>query len=162
MTGIYQITNERNNRKYVGSAINIENRFSRHKIDLKKNMHHSRFMQRDWNKDSSHFIFEVIELTDPSLLISREQHYLDTLHPEYNSCPKAGNWLGMKHRPETIEKMKKIFAGTGNAMYGKRHSDETKKKFSAIHKGKTISDEQKEKMSFALKGRKNPKKQNNE
>lgn len=167
-SGIYKIVNTKNNRKYIGSTINTKNRFNRHKIDLNKNRHHSRFMQRDWNKDSSGFRFIELEfIDDPSLLTEREQYYIDVLKPEYNSCPVAGNCLGMKHRPETIEKMRKLFSGSGNAMYGKKHSEETKKKFSRIHKGKTPwnkglktgsqSEETKLKKSVSAKNRMNIK-----
>ena len=42
--------------------------------------------------------------------------------------------------------------GKNNGMFGKHHSEETKKKWSLIRKGKKISEEQKQKISKANKG----------
>ena len=152
--GIYEIINTKNNRKYIGSSVNIEYRLSRHKLDLNKDHHHSRFMQRDWNKDCSRFMFIKLEFVDPSLLIEREQYYIDILKPEYNSAPKAYSSLGIVRSKEFKEKLSNSLSGKNNPMYGRKQSEETKKKISAIHKGKKISTQQREKMSLVLKGRK--------
>lgn len=64
-----------------------------------------------------------------------------------------GGWKGRKHRPETIEKMRK-------AATGKHHSEETRKKISMANKGrpsslkgKHISEETRRKISIANKGK---------
>lgn len=46
-----------------------------------------------------------MEYCDPSVVISREQYYLDLLKPAYNILPKAGSLLGFKHSPDTKSKL---------------------------------------------------------
>lgn len=128
-SGIYQIMNTLNDRIYVGSSVDIKNRLHRHQLDLEKGTHHSRFMQRDWNKNKSGFRFLTIKLlNDKTMLLDIEQHYLDILRPEYNSAPKAGSSLGIKRTNEFKQKLSKALSGSGNGMYGKHHSEEAKQK----------------------------------
>lgn len=109
---IYCIKNTKNNKKYVGSAVDCYQRWHRHKHDLKEKIHHSKKLQNSWNKNGEKsFKFFVLEfVTDVNDLIVREQYWIDGLKafgPEgYNMTPKAGNSLGYKHTPETIAKLK--------------------------------------------------------
>jgi group I intron endonuclease len=48
--GIYRIINKINDKFYIGSSDNIERRFSRHLLDLKKNKHDNQHLQNAWNK----------------------------------------------------------------------------------------------------------------
>lgn len=134
-SGIYRILNALNGRVYVGSSVNIKNRLRRHLIDLEKGIHHSRFMQRDWNKNNTHFKFLTIECVNIENLISKEQFYLDLLKPKYNSAPIAGSSLGIKRSPEFKRKQSIAHSGEGNGMYGKHHSNEAKLKQSSAHLG---------------------------
>lgn len=52
------------------------------------------------------FRFEILEYCDKDVLLAREQHYLDLFKPEYNVATLAGNTLGYKHTPESLEKMR--------------------------------------------------------
>jgi len=113
ISGIYKIENLVNGKMYVGSAVDIKNRWSRHKSDLRKNKHHSRYLQRSWNKYSEEqFEFTIIEeVKDVSELLEREQYWLDYYKSYdykigYNSYPTAGSPLGAKHSRETILKSK--------------------------------------------------------
>ena len=45
-------------------------------------------------------------------------------------------------------------SGTNNPFYGRKHSEETKKKIGKVHKGKKLSEETKKKLSEAHKGKK--------
>ena len=45
-------------------------------------------------------------------------------------------------------------SGTNNPNYGRKHSEETKKKIGKVHKGKKVSEETRKKMSKAHKGKK--------
>ena len=47
-------------------------------------------------------------------------------------------------------------SGTNNPFYGRKHSEETKKKISEAHKGKKLSEEHRKKLSEAVKGTNNP------
>lgn len=136
MISIYKIVNSINNKIYVGSAKNIKKRWSAHKSDLNKNKHHNKHLQNAWNKYGINvFIFEIIEeLTDVSLLIIKEQYYIDTLNPIYNHCPIAGNCLGRIHSEETKQKMKL-----------KKVSEENKKKISEFMKNRPVKESTKQK-----------------
>jgi len=61
-SGIYKISSIDTGDFYIGSSINIKDRWIRHKKDLNKNRHHSIFLQRAWNKyGKSNFLFEVLQ-----------------------------------------------------------------------------------------------------
>lgn len=48
-TGIYIIFNNINDKVYIGKSLNIEDRWDRHKNDLKNGAHHSYKLQEDFN-----------------------------------------------------------------------------------------------------------------
>ena len=48
--GIYQILNKVNNKRYIGSTVNLYKRKHQHLKELKNNKHGNRFLQRSWNK----------------------------------------------------------------------------------------------------------------
>jgi len=48
-SGIYQIKNTVNGKRYIGSAVNIKMRFQEHKKSLKKGTNSKR-LQHSWNK----------------------------------------------------------------------------------------------------------------
>ena len=101
-SGIYKITNTVNNKIYIGSALNFKQRFYVHKSSLKRNKHHSKYLQRSYNKYGiENFKFEVIAICPPEYLIKLEQWFLDNLKPEYNICKTAGSQLGVKHSLNT-------------------------------------------------------------
>jgi hypothetical protein len=64
-----------------------------------------------WNKyGEASFSFEILErVEDLSLLLEREQYWIDTLKPEVNKAIKAeSGFLGLKHSPETRKKLRDI------------------------------------------------------
>lgn len=117
-SAIYQIRNSVSGRVYVGSAVNVEQRWACHRHRLRKGNHHSIAMQRSWNKHGAEvFVFEILECVQPADLIAREQYWIDALdatNPKtgFNMAPTAGNSLGRKHPPEIRAKMRaKSFKG---------------------------------------------------
>jgi group I intron endonuclease len=107
MKCIYQILNKVNGKFYIGSAKNFNNRRLNHLSELRRNTHHSPYLQHSWNKyEEQSFEFIIIEeLKEEDNLLVREQFYLDTLTPEYNVCKVAGSLEGQVKSPETILKM---------------------------------------------------------
>lgn len=130
-SGIYEIVNLVNGKRYVGSAIRFNSRWIYHRRDLRARKHHSPYLQASWNKyGEDSFAFRVLEgVVDKSLLISREQHYIDTLRPEYNIRPVAGSALGHRWTAEQRQRISAKRKGRRVLPIGYRHSDETRAKF---------------------------------
>lgn len=102
--GIYMITCVANNDRYVGSAKNLLSRRREHWCNLRLSRHHNTHMQNVWNKyGADTFVFEVLEeVVDLSLLLQREQYWIDTLQPELNKAKKAeSGFLGLTHTDAT-------------------------------------------------------------
>jgi excinuclease UvrABC nuclease subunit len=108
-TGIYYWTNLLNNKTYVGSSINLGNRFRDYfKISYlmsggNKNMIISKALLK---YGYSNFKLEILEYCNEDNLRNREQHYLDLLQPEYNILKIAGSSLGFKHNEESLSKLR--------------------------------------------------------
>lgn len=124
--GIYEIRNLVNNKVYVGSSANIDQRWRRHRNKLRTGKHTSKHLQHAWNTYSEdNFKFSIIEGIDENhedfkkYLLEREQFYIDkynVCNPDfgYNICAHAGSPLGYKHTPEAIKKMKSVLRVRGN------------------------------------------------
>jgi len=103
-SGIYAIVNTLNNKMYIGSAINVERRGITHFSRLRRGTHASKHLQSSWNKHgASAFVFktvEVIEAATREQLLSREQWWMDCLHPDYNKRLTADSNYGVPHTAE--------------------------------------------------------------
>lgn len=173
--GIYKIINIVNNKFYIGSSINIEQRWKTHKKELKRGVHHSRHLQNAWNKyGQENFIIEIIEeIVNLEFLLIKEQAYIDDKKPHYNvllnvdgtkriftpearqkmSLAKKGKKLSDEHK----QKIKSSNSGINNYMYGRKHSIQTKNKISQKlknRKRKPFTDEHKNKIRKKLIGKK--------
>lgn len=158
LTGIYEIKNLSNGKRYIGSAVDFGNRWRVHAQSLKRGDHHSRALQRAWNKYSpAAFQFNRLIVCSKENLIMYEQAAIDAFNPEYNCAPKAGSQLGYKHSEESRKRMSESRPKDFSPMTGKSHTEEARAKISANRKGKCIgivfSDERKRKISDAHKGR---------
>ena len=149
MIGIYKITNTENGKCYIGSSMNISNRWNQHKIDLNRKNHHSIKLQRSFNKyGEEKFKYEIVEEVSIEELLIREQFYInffDSYNNGYNSVPTAGNNMGMIHSEETKNILRECSVGNKN-MLGKKHTEETKNIIREKLKGRSLSEETKEKM----------------
>ena len=156
--GIYQIKNTKNGKRYVGSTIFISRRTKYHMNALKANKHHSRYLQRAWNKyGEGAFEFKPLLYCDKSNLLFYEQRAIDTYQSAngggYNLSPTAGSSLGAKHSKATKRKMSETRKGHPSWSKGKKHTEEARKKMSRAQTGRMISPEHRRKISEALKGR---------
>jgi len=157
-TGVYLIENVANGRRYVGSASSLKKRFREHRRQLDTGKHHSRFLQRAWNKYGPLFFrFTVVAYCSRDDLLFYEQRLIDGLKPDYNTCPIAGSRLGSKHSDETREKLRAARARNGfSPMKGRKHTPESLAKISANRKGKSsgpMTQERRDKIGAAHKGR---------
>lgn len=115
-SGIYKITCRPNNKIYVGSAVNLDVRWKRHKSELKANKHVNPILQNAYNKYGiDKFIFEIIEIVDDTAnLFKREQYYLNQLKPfgkyGFNIITYAqggGNFENHPNKKKIFEKISK-------------------------------------------------------
>ena len=166
MTGIYRITNLKNNKVYIGQAVDIEKRLEGHKRNLRGNYHINKHLQNAWNKyGEENFKFEIIEECEEDKLTEREQYWIDyyggindIINYNLRDADMRGHlseetkmkmseyWKGRTFSIETKRKMSENHAdvsgknnpmyGTLGGMYGKKHSIEWKQKASERFKGK--------------------------
>jgi len=173
-SGIYRIDCIPNGKFYIGSAQNLFQRWVAHQSDLRKGKHHSRYLQRAWDKyGDDAFTFTVIELVLLPFLLEREQYWLDRTRAYdgrvgFNNSPTAGSSLGHKHSEESRRHMSESRKGRKMpprsdehrakiaAAARKRMADpERRAAVSRVHKGKTISDEHKASAAAKIRGHKN-------
>ena len=108
MIGIYRIKNLVNNKCYYGSSKQIEKRFTRHRKELKNNIHINCILQRAWDKyGEDNFLFEIIEECNINVLLEREQRYLD-LQPDYNIGISSSGGDNLSKNPNKNNIVKKI------------------------------------------------------
>lgn len=155
--GIYKITNQINNKCYIGQSINIERRFKEHKNTNRT----SKYLHRAINKYGiDNFKFEIIETCSKEQLSDREKYwikYYNSLKPYgYNLTDggDGGNTFQYRTKEQMDKTRKKISqstCGEKNGFYGKKHSYETKENLKKINTGKKMSEKTKNKISTTLK-----------
>jgi group I intron endonuclease len=124
--GVYKITHAAKPVVfYIGSASGTFNgkkcqkgfyrRFLEHLRALENNKHSSKYLQNVVNKYGisgiKFTIIEIVNSDDRAVILEREQHYLDTLKPKYNSsttarCPTVP--YTAKRKKELSKKMKGV------------------------------------------------------
>ncbi len=133
ISGVYAILNLFNDKIYVGSAKDISDRFSWHHKALEKGKHHSKLLQRSWDKyGEDSFIFFIIDRTENRLTV--EQFWMDRF-ASYN--PDCGY---------------NLYAVAGSPAKSK-HTEETKRRIGEAGKGRVMSPETLANMSKAQKNR---------
>lgn len=170
-SGIYLIKNIINNKVYVGSAVNIDIRWRKHKKLLKEKKHHSKHLQSAWNTyGEQNFKFEIIEeVRNLQHLLAYEQVYLDYYKSYqnengYNTCKIAGSRYGIKCSEQTKKKIseakhniseqtrQKLREANKGRWLGRKHSEESRKKMREAKQN--ISEETRQKIREANIGKK--------
>lgn len=76
--GIYAIYNTRNDKQYIGSAVNLQSRFYTHRSTLAANAHANPHLQHSYNKHTSDaFEFRLLDTCDISQVKETEQKWID-------------------------------------------------------------------------------------
>jgi group I intron endonuclease len=130
-SGIYGIQNNNNGKLYIGSSVQLSKRRKRHFNALRKNKHHNQHLQRAFDKDGEKsFSWIVLEnVSDVIVLRTKEGSWikkLDTANPNngYNFNDEPNAMLGRKHTNETKKKMSKAkqgkYNGEDNPNFGKK------------------------------------------
>lgn len=133
VAGIYGIRGP-SDKIYIGSSLNIGKRWTEHRYELRKGIHHCKYLQRAFNKyGESAFRFELLEraAADSDLLQHMEQQYIDALpsRRRYNSSAKADRPIS---GPLSESHKKRI----SNANKGQKRSEETRARMSAYAKAR--------------------------
>lgn len=181
MVGIYKIQNKINGKVYIGQTKEVERRFRQHLRSLRSNSHFNPHLQRAWNSyGEENFSFDLVDDfteqlsdADPNTM----EKVLDKAEKLWISYYKAtdekhgynlstggdgatllGPYNGMFGRNHS-ESSKKLMSqhrrgkcqGKDNPRYGKKLSEATKKKISLANRGRTPSEETRRKMSESAK-----------
>lgn len=138
ITGIYQIQSKiKPERIYIGSSINIKNRWGHHLTELRRNDHENNRLQNHFNKygevDLQFSILLNCEIED---LIKIEQYFIDSHNPFFNICKIAGSTRGYRHSEEIKEKMRKPKSEEAKQRMRKPKSAEAKLNISKAKKGR--------------------------
>lgn len=106
ISGIYQIQSKIHpDRIYIGSVVNIQDRWRHHLRDLGNNKHHSIKLQRHFNKYGEQDLqFSLVFECDKEILVNAEQVFIDHYDPWFNIYKIAGSPLGVKRSEETKKK----------------------------------------------------------
>ena len=144
MKGVYQIRNIITDKVYVGSSIDIETRWRKHKELLNKKNHHSPYLQNAWEKyGENSFVFEIIEeIYNEKELIILEQKWIDekvaySRECGYNARRQADSPLGTVWTKERKKNLSDKISGVNHPFYGKHLTQEHRSKISSSNKGKT-------------------------
>lgn len=150
---IYRATSKTTKKVYVGLTINsLQTRKTQHKCRSKQMKTHFYYAINKYGWDD--FDWDILEsgIEDFSLLKEREIYWineLDSYKNGYNITSGGEGILGFKFSDEQIKK--RTFYGEKNPFFGKKHSEETKKKISLKNSGKNaprygikMSDKEKE------------------
>lgn len=105
-SGIYQLKNLVNNKKYIGSSCNLYARLYDHMYNMNHNHGHNAHLQAAWNKyGANNFEYTILEYCDPEIRLDREQYYIDDIKPEYNLCLNVIGNLNRIVSKETRDKI---------------------------------------------------------
>lgn len=167
--GVYLITNNINNKVYVGQTGRKDGfigRWKQHIKNLNKNKHHSYHLQQSWNKyGKDNFEFSILEIIDKpenitdikfasNYLIPKEQYWMNYYNSSnydkgYNSSPTAGSNLGCK-----VSEIGRLNISLGLL---KRYKDnEEEKKKISVRSLKYWTDEKRKERSQKYSGEGNP------
>lgn len=167
-SGVYEIVNTVNGKRYIGSSVEIYRRFRYHKNLLRNGLHTNIHLQRAWNLDGeSAFAFNLLLLCDKNMTLFYEQICIDGLRCEYNiSKSTTATMLGISPSEATRQKLRMVHLGKPKSEEarrkmseaGKNRSEEHRRKLSEWQKGRTLSEERRRVLSEAHKGIPSPKK----
>jgi group I intron endonuclease len=151
--GIYRFVNIVNGKSYVGSSVNLSIRLGQYYNIYYLLKNGTMLICRALKKYGyAKFRLEILEYCEPTVVLKREQYYLDKLNPAYNTLKTAGSRYGRKHTLDTKAKISTSIKGDKHPMYRKNHSEESKAKMSAAHMGKTHSEGRKVEVTDTLTG----------
>lgn len=173
-SGVYQILNKINGKRYFGQAKQLATRAMQHEAALNSKKHQNQHLQAAWNLyGSDAFQFMVLHVIEDKFeRDAAEQKLIDEWYGERcyniskNVIPGKNTWshtpeetkqklreahLGKKLSEETKQKLREGHLGKN---LGKKRSEEHKQKIREANLGKKLSEETKQKIRESLIRRK--------
>lgn len=146
LCGVYAIVTP--GRLYIGSSVDVRDRWRRHRNALARGVHENSMLQRAYRKYGALLIYTLLEECGPEELLVREQSHMDAFdmgRELYNLAPHAGGGMrGRTHAPETRRKI-------ASAVRGHKHTEATLAKLSQARAGKPRSHAERERMSASIR-----------
>lgn len=167
--GIYKIENDVTHKVYIGQSIHLTTRYNEHLCALRRGVHYLKVLQDEFNEyGENHFSFNVLEECSVTDLDDRETYWLDAYggyqsdtvynkvnggrHHKGDSNPMYGHVWSEQRCSEQSARMKAYFSDpTNHPMYGKHHTEESRKKISESQKGVPQPEELNRKRSETMK-----------
>lgn len=104
---IYRILCLKNNKNYIGSTFNFNNRIKRHLYDLENKTHHSQKLQRAFNKYTKKEFNIFILKVNPVNVIEEENNwikYYNSIEKGFNMIIATNDFKSFKMSEESINK----------------------------------------------------------
>jgi group I intron endonuclease len=162
-SGIYKIINVVNNKFYVGSAVDLRRRKTRHFCELRTGKHKNAHLQAAWNKyGEKAFTFVIVEEhPEGADLLAAENIWLkehvgkdycynlgvDAIAPMLGKSGELSPTWGRKRTPEEL---------VAQSWKGRRHRKESKERIRAYLIGKPRPAEVRAKIAASVSGERNP------
>lgn len=162
-SGIYKIINVVNNKFYVGSAVDLRRRKTRHFSELRTGRHNNKHLQAAWAKyGETAFTFVVVqEIVDLNELLAAENVWLkehvgkdycynlgvDAVAPMLGKSGEASPTWGRKRTPEELAAQNWV---------GRTHTPESRQKIRTYLIGKPRPAAVRAKIAAAVSGERNP------
>ena len=136
MYTVYQHRNLKNGKSYIGMTSREPKKRWNNGWGYKNNLRMWNDIQNsDWNKDWEHNILGQFKNKDEALNVEEIFIWLfDSTNEGYNTSSYGSS--SYKRTDKTRRKNSESMTGEKNPMYGKHHSEDTKRKMSEAHKGK--------------------------
>ena len=136
MYTVYQHRNLKNGKSYIGMTSREPKKRWNNGWGYKNNLRMWNDIQNsDWNKDWEHNILGQFKNKDEALNVEEIFIWLfDSTNEGYNTSSYGSS--SYKRTDKTRRKNSESMTGEKNPMYGKHHSEDTKRKMSEAHKEK--------------------------
>ena len=160
-SGIYGYwDNLKDDLVYVGQAFDIKTRHYEH---LSPARYNAQTINRVLQNNEERYVLFVLKECDIEDLNHWEMTLIALFNPKFNYTDGGEGSRGFKHSEETKQKLSKMLSGVNNANFGKKFSEEHKRKIGESKKGnknflgKKHTEETKQKMREARLGVKSTK-----